>query len=108
MGYNTITLGGNQVCDYLYVTTSGDENSRFRLINEEPGSWEPETLMLAQFNTQDMSAGNSSLTSNIEGYEIRRKSGDNLHTEYVGKVDKSEGGSDPKRFIVDYMVKNNT
>lgn len=107
MGYNKITLGGNQVCDYLYVTTSEDDKSQLKYVDVEPDDWDSNTLMLAKFNKEDMSAGNSSLTSNIVGYEIRRKSGDNLYTEYVGKVQESSDESSSKRFIIDYMVKNN-
>lgn len=108
MGYNKITLGGNQVCDYIYITQSLDEQSQYRYVNVEPDNWDANTLMLAKFNKDDMSAGNSSLADNIEGYEIRRKSGDNLYTEYVGRVDENHDELHPKRYIIDYMVKNNT
>lgn len=109
MGYNKIILGGNQVCDYLYVSESQIEQSKFQYINAEPAKWDPNTLMLAKFNDEDMSAGNSSLTENIKGYEIRRKSGNNLYTEYVGTVkENEEDKSKTKRYIIDYMVKNNT
>ena len=108
MGYNKITLGGNQVCDYIYVTTSPDDHSQFQYINVEPDEWESNTLMLAKFNDKDMAAGNSSLVTNINGYEIRRRAGDDLHTEYVGTVTEESGILNPKRYIVDYMVKNNT
>lgn len=108
MGYNKITLGGNQVCDYLYVTKLRIDESQFKYVDVEPDEWESETLVLAKFNEGDMSAGNSSLTNNIKGYEIRRKSGDNLYTEYVGTVAENLDGSSPKKYIVDYMVKNNT
>ena len=115
MGYNKIILGGNQVCDYLYVSESQIDQSQFQYIDVEPDEWKPETLMLAKFNPNsndssviDMSAGNSSLTENIERYEIRRKSGNSLYTEYVGTVKEKEDKSKTKRYIVDYMVKNNT
>ena len=108
MGYNKITLGGNQVCDYLYVSESQVDYSQLQYIDTEPDNWDTNTVMLAKFNENDMSAGNSSLTSNIVGYEIRRKSGDNLYTEYVGTVKESVNGSNPKKYIIDYMVKNNT
>ena len=108
MGYNKITLGGNQVCDYLYITMSANDQSQFDNVGVEPDNWNPDTLMFARFNKEDMSAGNSSLTNDINGYEIRRKSGDNLYTEYVGKVKERSGESDNKKYIIDYMVKNNT
>lgn len=108
MGYNTIKLGGNQVCDYLYISKSEISQSRFQYIDVEPAEWNLNTLMLARFNKDDMSAGNSSLTENIKGYEIRRKSGDNLYTEYVGTIEEKKDKSEAKKFIVDYMVKNNT
>ena len=107
MGYNKITLGGNQICDYLYVSETQIDQSQFKYIDTEPEEWGSDTLMLAKFNKNDMSAGNSSLTENIKGYEIRRKSGNNLYTEYVGTV-KEEDKSENKKYIVDYMVKNNT
>lgn len=108
MGYNKITLGGNQICDYLYVTTSPDEQSQFRYIDVEADEWESDTLMLAKFNDKDMSAGNSSLVGNIVGYEIRRKAGDAPHTEYVGTVKEDFDEEQPKKYIIDYMVRNNT
>lgn len=149
MGYNKITLGGNQVCDYLYVTTSKDELSQFEHIDVEPNVWASGTLMLAKFNfkyvlttdtvrdgdkvyyeyneddktyteytgdsvkgkyikEKDMSAGNSSLTNTIEGYEVRRRSEGDLYTEYVGTVRNESEDLNPKNYLIDYMVKNNT
>ena len=108
MGYNKITLGGNQVCDYLCVSKSKIDQSQFKYIDAEPIEWNSDTIMLARFNEHDMSAGNSSLLVNIKGYEIRRKSGNDLYTEYVGTVKEAEDESISKRFIIDYMVKNNT
>ena len=108
MGYSKITLGGNQVCDYICVSESQIDQPKFQYIDVEPIEWNSNTLMLAKFNEDDMSAGNSSLIVNIKGYEIRRKSGDNLYTEYVGTVKEGNDESKSKRFIVDYMVKNNT
>ena len=90
MGYSKITLGGNQVCDYLYVSKSQIAQSQFQYIDTEPDEWDSNTLMLAKFNEGDMSAGNSSLTENIKGYEIRRKSGTDLYTEYVGTVKENK------------------
>ncbi len=108
MGYNKITLGGNQVCDYLYVSRTQIDQSQFQYIDVEPSKWSADTLMLAKFNEDDMSAGSSSLIENIEGYEIRRKSGNDLHTEYVGTVKENPDELNTKRYIIDYMVKNNT
>lgn len=108
MGYNKLIIGGNQVCDYLQVSTSQIDQSEFRYVDTEPNDWNADTLMLAKFNEKDMSAGNSSLADNIIGYEIRRKSGNDLYTEYVGTVKESSDESNPKKYIIDYMVKNNT
>ena len=112
MGYNKIMLGGNQVCDFLHVSKYQIDPSQFKYINAEPKEWSPDTLMLAKFNTKDnkidMSAGNSSLVENIKGYEIRRKSGNNLYTEYVGIVKENTDKSESKKYIIDYAVKNNT
>ena len=107
MGYNKITLGGNQTCDYLYISKAQIDQSQFQYVDAEPTEWDSNTLMLAKFNEGDMSAGNSSLTENIKGYEIRRKSGNNLYTEYVGTVKEESDELNPKRYIIDYMVKNN-
>ena len=108
MGYNKITLGGSQVCDYLHISKSQADQSQFKYIDVEPSEWSSDTLMLAKFNEDDMSAGNSSLIVNIKGYEIRRKSEDDLYTEYVGIVKESTDEFESKRFIIDYAVKNNT
>ena len=108
MGYNKIIIGGSQVCDYLHIAKSPIDQSQFKYINAEPNEWGSDTLMVAKFNEDDMSAGNSSLTTNIKGYEIRRKSGDNLYTEYVGTVKESTDKSKSQKYIIDYMVKNNT
>ena len=108
MGYKKIVLGGNQVCDYLHVRKSQIDHSQFQYVDVEPDNWESDTLMLAKFNEKDMSAGNSSLVSDIVGYEIRRKTGSDLYTEYVGTVKEQSDEIKPKKYIVDYMVKNNT
>lgn len=108
MGYNKIMLGGNQVCDHIYITMSKDDQSQYKHIDIEPDNWNVNTLMLAKFNKGDMFAGNSSLTRNVKGYEIRRKSGNNLYTEYVGTVKDMPEESEYKKYIIDYMVKNNT
>lgn len=108
MGYKKITIGGNQVCDYLCISTSQIDQSQFQYVDAEPKDWNSNTLMLANFNEGDMAAGNSSLTTNINGYEIRRKSGDDLYTEYVGTIAETSDKESPKKYIIDYMVKNNT
>lgn len=108
MGYKKITLGGNQVCDYLHIKKTSIDQSQFEYVDTEPDKWESDTLMLAKFNEKDMSAGNSSLVSDIKGYEIRRKSGADLYTEYVGTIKEQLGEVKPKKYIIDYMVKNNT
>lgn len=108
MGYNKIILGGNMVCDYLYVSKNQIDQSRFQYIDVEPNEWNLDTLMLAKFNENDMSGGDSSLIENIEGYEIRRKSGNNLYTEYVGTVKEEKDKPESKKYIIDYAVKNNT
>ena len=108
MGYNKITVGGNQVCDYLYLTTSQIDQSQFKYVNTEPNEWDSNTIMLAEYNEKDMTAGNSSLAENIIGYEIRRKTGNDLYTEYVGTVKETPDELNPKKYIIDYMVKNNT
>ena len=107
MGYNKITLHGNQTCDYLYIQESSIDEEEFCYVNAEPTAWKDETLLFAKFNS-DLVAGDSSLTDAIVGYEVRRKKGTNLYTEYVATIKETSGESKSKKFMIDYMVENNS
>lgn len=105
MGYNKITLHGNQTCDYLYIQGSPINKTKISYVDAEPTTWGDETLLFAKFNN-NLVAGDSSLTDSIVGYEIRRKKGANLYTEYVGTIKEASGESKPRKFMIDYMVEN--
>lgn len=107
MGYNKITLYGNQTADYFYVKNGTLDPSLFSYVNSEPSDWGDNTLLFARFDNS-LSAGDSSLTESIVGYEIRRKRGADAHTEYVGTICSSEDSKDVTKFMIDYMVTNNT
>lgn len=113
MGYNKITLYGGQICDYLYIEDSRQENSfdenRFSTIESEPDEWNENTLLFAKFKDEEdnfYSAGDSSLTESIVGYEIRRRFGANPYSEYVGTI--REALTNHSKFIIDYFAKNNS
>ena len=106
MGYNSIKLYGNQICDYVHVQGLPVNNDDFKFVSSEPKEWGKSTLMLSKYNN-NLVAGNSALTDNIVGYEIRRKKGSDLHTEYVGTIKKSDL-TENKKFVIDYAVTNNT
>ena len=105
MGYNKISLYGNQTCDYLYIQNEEVDADSFAYVNSEPLDWRNNTLLFARFN-KSLVAGDSSLTESIVGYEIRRKKGVDAHTEYVGTIGASDD-KDITKFMIDYMVANN-
>lgn len=107
MGYNKIILYGNQTCDYLCIQNTPAEVSNFGYVNAEPSQWGDDTLLFAKFNN-DLVAGDSALTDSIVGYEIRRKKGANPYTEYVGTIKGSSEELKAKKYIIDYMVENNS
>lgn len=104
MGYNKITLGGSQICDYIYITN--DENfdqNKFSSVESEPKQWDENTLLLAKFDG-DLKAGDSELVGNLNGYELRRKKESDSHTEYVGTISTDY----ENKTIIDYMAANDT
>ena len=107
MGYNKVILYGNQTCDYLYAKKTPVDTEHFGYVNSEPTQWDTDTLLFAGFN-DNLVAGDSSLTDNIVGYEIRRKCGANPYTEYVGTIKSTPDELKAKKYIIDYMVKNNS
>ena len=69
MGYSKITLHSNQVCDYLFASSSPvDADLLTEISSTEPKEWTDGTLMLAKFNNKSLVAGDSSLTDKITGY----------------------------------------
>lgn len=107
MGYNKIILNGNQLCDYLYIQDTPTNISEFKYVDAEPNQWSNNTLLFSKFNN-DLVAGDSELTGSIVGYEIRRKKGANPYTEYVGTIKGTPNELKAQKFIIDYMVKNNS
>ena len=107
MGYNKIILNGNQTCDYLYIQDSPIDSSDFEFVDSEPKQWNDNTLLFAKFNN-NLVAGDSTLTNRIDGYEIRRKKGSNPYTEYVGTIKGTSDELKSKKYIIDYMVRNNS
>lgn len=107
MGYNKIFLYGNQTCDYLRIQNTKVNSDNVGYVNAESNQWDDDTLLSATFDN-NLVAGDSSLTDNIIGYEIRRKRGSNPYTEYVGTITSPPDGSPANKYIIDYMVKNNS
>lgn len=105
MGYNKICLYGNQTCDYLYIQSDAVDKSKFEAVNSEPSEWSDTTLLLAKFNS-DLVAGNSSLTTDLVGYEVRRRSGISPHTKYIGTI--KDTSQLKQKYMMDYSIVNNT
>lgn len=108
MGYNKLTLYGQQNCDYLYIQKGQIQDYSFDGVDSEPTEWTTNTLLFAKFDDENLAAGNSELISSIAGYEIRRKKGSHTYTEYVGTVKENDGGASSQPFIIDYMTANNS
>lgn len=102
MGYNKIILNGGQTCDYLYMQTKPVQPSDFYNVDSEPDDWNNSTVMFSAFN-DDLVAGNSSLKSRVDGYELRRRKGTNASTEHIANI--KDGGV---KYIIDYMAASNT
>lgn len=103
MGYNKITIRGNQTCDYLYVERNDNfDNSKFEAVASEPEVWTENTLLFAKFDG-DATAGNSALTDEMSGYEVRRKKSTDSYTEYVTTLNNNSGN-----YVIDYAVKNHS
>lgn len=106
MGYSKIEIHGKQICDYMCVLSNSNDNipfdySSYSYVDSEPETWTDKTLMLAKFK-RDLTAGNSMLTSKIDGYELRRSKGANTFSEHVSVVPKNS------KFVVDYLTANNS
>lgn len=107
MGYNKIVLYGSQVCDYMKIQNAPINPDEVGFVNAEPTQWDNKTLLYANFKN-NLVAGDSLLTDSIVGYEIRRKKGANPYTEHVGTIKASPEDIKAKKYIIDYMVKNNS
>ncbi len=103
MGYNKIMLSGEQICDYLYIQKSNEGIESFSVVDSEPKEWNENTLLFSKFD-ENLIAGDSALIGNLEGYEVRRKSGVSSHTDYVTTI----SGQFASKYVIDYAVANNT
>lgn len=106
MGYNTLKLYGNQVCDYLHIQNIPVENDDVKNVDSEPKEWDSDTLMLSRFNN-DLVGGSSAVADSIVGYDIRRRKGADSHTEYVCTL-KDNKDKKSQNFIIDYSVVGNS
>ena len=112
MAYNKITLHGSQTCDYIYIQDTAPEGDSFSFVNDEPSIWSENTKLYANFKDPNrrLSAGDSAIVGNIDGYEVYRKKYNEAHSEYIGTVKKSEDTSGETNalndLIVDYAAKN--
>lgn len=106
MAYNSITLCGEQICDYLYIQSNAPDVDEFSCVNDEPLEWSDTTTLYADFNDKDrrLNAGNSKISGSIEGYQIYRQKYDESFVEYVGTVQKSEKNASD--VMIDFSVKN--
>ena len=103
MGYNKITLHGEQICDYLYIQSSEVDFADFKYVNSEPQGWKEDTLLFSKFD-ENLIAGNSTLVGSLNGYELRRKKDVDSHTEYVATLTSVF----ESKHIIDYMVAGNS
>lgn len=104
MGYNSIKMYGNQICDYVHLQSTEVNNDDVKTVQSEPTTWGGSTVMLSKFN-KDLSGGNSAMLESIVGYEIRRKKGNESHTTHIGTIQNSDETND-KKFVIDYSVSN--
>lgn len=106
MAYNKITLYGEQTCDYLYIQTDAPADDEFSYVNDEPSEWAENTILYANFNDEDrrLSAGNSEIVGDVNGYEVYRRKYNESHADYVGTVQK--GDTNVGDLMIDYAVKN--
>lgn len=103
MGYNKITLHGEQICDYLYIQNSNEGLNNLKYVDAEPQAWSNNTLLLSKFDG-NLVGGNSTLVGRMNGYKLRRKKGTDSHTEYVATLTDAFA----TKQIIDYMVSSNT
>nr|DAQ94562.1 MAG TPA: hypothetical protein [Caudoviricetes sp.] len=106
MGYNKITLYGQQICDYLHIQGDDSNLDDLKYVDAEPSQWKENTLLSARFNG-DLTAGNSSMLTRITGYEVRRRNGATPYTDYVCTI-KESNSENKSNFIIDYLVGNKT
>ena len=106
MGYNKITLYGEQICDYIYIQTDAPDEGAFSFVNDEPSSWGETTTLYANFSNKEsrLSAGDSAVIGAITGYEVYRRKYNESNAEYIGTIQKSDENISDS--IIDYAVKN--
>ena len=104
MGYNKVTLYGNQICDYLYIQRNNTDLDKLNYVDAEPDIWNNNTILFSKYN-KNLIAGNNSIFGRLDGYEIRRRKGANINSEYVATIKPSSNGS-IRKFIIDYAISN--
>lgn len=106
LGYNKITLYGEQTCDYLYIQSDAPAEGEFSYVNDEPLEWGDSTTLYANFSDKErpLNAGDSEIVGSIEGYEVYRRKYNESHAEYIGTVQKSNNNA--VDLMIDYAVKN--
>lgn len=108
MGYNKVTLYGEQICDYVCIKNEAIDTEAYKQVSSEPSDWSENTLLLSKFNN-DLVAGDPifSEEGSIVGYEIRRKKGSDSYTDYIGTI-KSTDSSINSKYIIDYLAESKT
>ena len=106
MAYDKVTLYGKQICDYIYIQTDAPNNDAFGCVDDEPIDWGNTTSFYANFNDANsrLSAGDSKIIGNIDGYEVYRRKYNEPNTEYVCTIQKSE--ENIGNLMIDYAVRN--
>lgn len=106
MGYNKITLRGEQTCDYLYIQTTPPAEQEFSCVDDEPSGWSDSTALYANFSDEErrLSAGDSKVIGSINGYEVYRQKYNESHAEYIGTIQKAD--TNINNLMIDYAVKN--
>lgn len=106
MAYNKITICGHQACDYLHIQEDAPIGDAFSYVDDEPSEWSDSTTLYANFNDENsrLSAGDSKVVGNIDGYEVYRKRYNESHADYVGTVKR--GGENVSDMIIDFAAKN--
>ena len=103
-GFNRVTLLGEQLIDYLWITNKVLTNAE--ILETEPynyiPSWTPDTIFLANFDDTLQAGSIKTLNENIIKWLIYRKKNGNTSLDLVASIDAVHD------FIMDYSVGNQT
>ena len=103
-GFNKVTLLGEQLIDYLWITNKVLTNAE--ILETEPynyiPSWTPDTIFLANFDDTLQAGSIKTLNENIIKWLIYRKKNGNTSLDLVASIDAVHD------FIMDYSVGNQT